>query len=288
MYLKTREIPIAQIFQGEQLVRDCPEDDSIGELAESIEKNGLLQPIGVNEWKDGQYQLLWGDRRVKAYLRLGKHRIRATIYTDEVDSVKGLALVENIQRQQLTLAEEVQAVTYMIEDNGLSIERVAAAVSKSRSWVLNRIMVPNLPQYLREPLLAGDLPISHVEIISQVADNGAREYLTAMCLQNRWNKSQLKIIADCYTTGAIQPQPSADPPRGVNPNPPQNPWLYTCEICGEKGQLHQFDLVRVHKDGHGCRTAADRSDPASARVDGLESNQHGPSDGGNEDHGGKT
>ena len=271
----TLEIEIRLIDIGEQQVRETPDDDSIGELAESIAAKGLLQPIGVTNGKEGRYQLRWGHRRVLAHQRLNKPTIKATVYDGDEKSIKGLALVENLHRAQMTMAEEVETVRYLTEEEGKTIEQISAITNKSRAWVLNRLMVPDLPDFMAEPLLAGHLPLSHIEIISRVPDPGAQRYLVAQCLQNTWNSSALRTIAECYMHPETITQPGITNTPGVNPNPILAPFFYTCEACGEKGELHEFTLVRVHKDG--CRSDAidARSDRQGDRNPRLESDADG-------------
>lgn len=265
-----REIEILLIDVGEQQIRETPEDESIGELAESIAAKGLLQPIGVTSKEDGRYQLRWGHRRLLAHQRLRRAKILARVIDAGEGSIKGLALVENLHRQQMSLRDEVEAVSHLIDQEGKSVEQVAAIVNKSRAWVMNRLMAPNLPEFLREPLLAGDLPFSHVEVISKVPDDGAQRYLAAQCIVQRWNRSQLATIAECYMTPVPQPEPAQGGTPGVNPNPTVAPFLYECQMCNEKDTLEKFTLVRIHKDGFGCRTEADRPDQASSPVNGME------------------
>jgi len=260
---EVREIEIALIDVGEQQVRESPADEAIGELAESIASKGLLQPIGVTIANDGRYQLRWGHRRLLAHQRLGRAKIRAGIYDGPEESIKGLAFVENLHRSAMTMADEIAGVAHLVNTEGKSVEQVAAIMNKGRSWVLNRLMVPDLPDYLREPLLAGDLPMSHVEIISRVPDPGAQSYLTSQALAQRWNRSQLKTIAECYMISPSQPEPTTTGTPGVNPNPVNSPFMYTCQMCEEKGLLDQFDLVRIHKDGYGCRATSNRPDNQS-------------------------
>jgi ParB family chromosome partitioning protein len=268
------EIAISEIDVGDQQVRETPEDDSIGELAESIASKGLLQPIGVTKNEAGRYQLRWGHRRLLAHQRLRRAKIKAALYDGDERSIKGLALVENLHRTQMTMPDEVEAVRYLVQEEEKSIEQVAAIVNKSRNWVLTRLMVPDLPDYLREPLLAGDLAVTHVEIIAKVPDPSAQSYLASQAIAQRWNRTQLKTIAECYTTPTPQAEPTNLGIQGVNPNPVNSPFMYTCECCGEKGKLEEFTLVRIHKDGIGCRAADDRSDHASNSVHGLAGEQH--------------
>lgn len=273
---ETIEIPITLIDVGKQQVRSMPEDESIGELAESISAKGLLQPIGVTKRKSGRYQLRWGHRRLLAHLRLGRSNIRATIYDGSEASIKGLALIENLHRSQMTLQDEVTTVTYLIEEEEKSVEQISQILNKGRQWVLDRVAIPNLPLFMREPLLDGDLPLSHVEIISRVPDEGAQRYLVATSISARWNKSQLKIIADCYMTPTPQEPPYPTGAGSVQVNPISKPFLYTCEMCGEKDTLEKFTLVRIHANGEGCRTTDDRSASPSHTSDGMADNPDRP------------
>lgn len=272
---EVREVEIARIEIGAQQIRETPEDDSIGELAESIASKGLLQPIGVSETAEGNYQLRWGHRRLLAHQRLGRAKIKAAVYAGEEKSIKGLALVENLHRSAMTLTDEVEAVTYLAREEGKSVEQIAAIVNKTRNWVLNRLMIPDLPLFLQQPLLDGHLPFSHVEIIARVPDEGTQSYLASNCVMQRWNKSQLQAIADCYMQPAAKPEQPPHGTPGYSPNTAAAPFLYSCEVCGEKGTLEQFTLVRVHKDGYGCRTNPDRSNHPPGSVNGLERDRNG-------------
>lgn len=267
------EIPVSSIDVGEQQIRETPDDESIGELAESIASKGLLQPIGVSSAPDGRYQLRWGHRRLLAHQRLRKATIRATVYDGKEESIKGIALVENLHRTQMAFADEVEAVSHLHYEEGKSVEQIATIVSKGRNWVLNRLMVPTLPDFMREPLLAGDLPISHAEVIAKVPNEGAQRYLVSQAVVQKWSKSALQQIAACYMGPIPEEQPAADGIKGVNPNPQNSPFQYTCEMCGEKGELHEFTLVRVHKENAGCRSNSNRPDTESGRVHGMDSDR---------------
>src|SRR5574337_456691 len=105
------QVELALIDVEAQLIRhSVDEDDGILELAASIARRGLLQPIGVTPRGDGRFQLRWSDRRRRSCISLGGSTILARIVPMDADGVKGTAILENIQRKQLTLQEEVDAV----------------------------------------------------------------------------------------------------------------------------------------------------------------------------------
>lgn len=267
---KILEVPLAKIHIGEQQLREVAEDDALAELAEDIAARGLLQPIGLKPLPNGEFQLLFGSRRLLAHRRLGRATILARLLDSAEDEVKAVALAENIHRSQLTLEEEVEAVCYLHGDGKHSIEHIASILHKSRSWVLNRLMVPNLPEWLRDPMMDGALGIGHVEVIAKVPGEEAQRYLIAQCLNQRWNVSQLKTIAFCYMNPAAPNETVKTNTPGVQPFQHPQAFLYTCEICNQKGLIHEFTLVRVHHDGYGCRSLTDRSNHESAREHGLD------------------
>jgi ParB/RepB/Spo0J family partition protein len=267
--MKVKEIQIGSIRHGEQHIRDVPDDDSIGELAESIASRGLLEPIGVMETEAGTYQLLYGDRRIKAHHRLRRDKIWAIIHAPGEQEIKATALVENLQRAQLTLQEEMDAVRYLAVEKDLSVARIAAALSKTRSWVLTRLMADGLPPHLKEPLLEGVLPVGHAEALALLADDSGQRYLVSQCIAFRWTKFQLAQMIAAWDTPGVGSVPMAVDSTGHAPLGGGTKYFYTCQICNERDEINAFDLVRVHKDGLGCRTASDRPDPASRNEYGL-------------------
>jgi len=268
--VKVLEIEIASIERGEQTIRVIQEDDAIGELAQDIATRGLLQPIGVVAVEGGKFQLLWGGRRLAAHVRLGRARILARVMPSAPGGVRAFALVENLLREQLTLGEEVEAVRLMHVEEKKSVESIAAAVSKSRSWVLNRLMVPDLEDFIRDPLLSGDLKLGHVEVLGQVPTESARRYLVACAIQGRWTKGHLKQVAEIYVNspsvaevGAVGHLP--DRPAGAVPAV-----VWGCQVCGRQGELAEFVLVRVCANGCQSDPVGDRSSAEGGGGDGVE------------------
>jgi ParB/RepB/Spo0J family partition protein len=268
---KITEIAIAKIVVGDQQLREVASDDSIGELAEDIAARGMLQPVGVSPLDSGEYQLLWGSRRLAAHVRLGRTKILARLMDVPEVEVKAFALAENLQRQQLTFEEEVSGVVHMANVQKRSVEAISAALSKSRSWVLNRLMVPELAEFLREPLLAGDIKVGHIEVLAKLPAEADQRYLLAQTIQSRWTVGQLKNVASIYESspGLGDVRPIAHAPQSPAAAPAVIQWH--CEACQKRGPITNFKLVRVCIDG--CEFESDASGPDSAggREHGLES-----------------
>lgn len=272
--MKIREILLSDIFQGEQLIREEPDDDSIGELAESLASNGLMQPIGVELREAGGYQLLWGDRRRRAALRLNWTKITARVYDRGEAPIKAVALIENAQRRQMTLPEEVSAVRFLAEEKDLNVERIASTLNKSRSWVLSRLMADHLPAHIREPLMEGALPITHAEMIANFPDDSMQRYFVAQVIQQRWTKSQLRQMIEAASVPGVVGIPTATNIPGVNPMPPNAPLLYHVVCCDKQVTIENCTLVRVCADGTGCRTAPTRPGEESSGIPRMEDSSH--------------
>lgn len=268
--MKVLEIKLSDIHQGEQLVREQPDDDSIGELAESMAHSGLLQAIGVEAMEDGRYQLLWGDRRTRAARRLGWVKISAIVHDRKADAITSVALVENMQRRQLSLSEEILGVRHLANDKDYSVEKIAATLSKSRSWVLTRLMADNLEPHLREPLLEGSLPLYAAEMIATFPDVPMQKYFVAQTIQLRWNKSQLKQVLEANLNPGVIAAGALNGVPGEQPRSAAGPLLYPTECCGIKAPIGQTTLVRVCSDGNGCRAISPGPDQPSGEINGLD------------------
>ncbi|WP_411340065.1 ParB/RepB/Spo0J family partition protein [Sphingopyxis sp. J-6] len=150
------------------------DETAIAELAASIGARGLLQPIIVRAAPDGQgYQLVAGERRWRAAQRAGLHQIPALVRDLDDAATYEIALVENIQRQDLNAIEEAAAYRRLIEDFGHSQEALAKLVGKSRSHVANLMRLLDLPQGVQDLVGDGSLAMGHARALIGAA--GAEE-----------------------------------------------------------------------------------------------------------------
>ncbi|MDD2212385.1 MAG: ParB/RepB/Spo0J family partition protein [Clostridia bacterium] len=146
------------------------DEDKLKELATSIQEHGVVQPIVVRQLAKGKYELVVGERRVRACQILGKEEIPAVIkeYTNE--QMMEIALVENIQRQDLNPIEEAGAYKRLLTEFNYTQEQVAQKVSKSRPFVANMVRLLNLPQRILDQLVAGELTIGHARPLLAIVD----------------------------------------------------------------------------------------------------------------------
>lgn len=246
---KVYDIPVKEVFIGPQLLRHDPNDEDIIELAASIIERSLLEPVGFTSTPEHSYQLLYGSRRLAAFIRLKEPLIPAVYKTATPDMVKTIAIVENLQRRQLTLPEECDAVAHLHHSENLSPDTIATRLSKSRNWVLRRLAIPSLPIDLQEPLYEGRIPLGQAEELASLEDLGTRTYALAQVMQSSLSLSQTRTLVE-----AIKASPNYEKAveEGVNAyeagilaGPPKIP----CQNCGQLRTITELMVLRICTDG---------------------------------------
>ncbi len=137
------------------------DQDSLLELAESIRENGLLQPIIVREYGDGRYQIIAGERRFRASKIAELSEIPAIIMNKDDQKAAEIALIENIQREDLNPIEEAMAFRALAENYDLTQEELSEKVGKSRSAIANATRLLDLPDEILEMIVEGKLSAGH-------------------------------------------------------------------------------------------------------------------------------
>ena len=159
-------VPVEKVHPNPDQPRRHFDETAIAELADSIAARGLLQPIIVRHVPDGQgYQLVAGERRWRAAQRAGLHQIPALIRELDDAATYEIALVENIQRQDLNAIEEAGAYRRLIQDFGHSQEELARLVGKSRSHVANLMRLLDLPDAVQALVGDGSLAMGHARAL---------------------------------------------------------------------------------------------------------------------------
>jgi ParB family chromosome partitioning protein len=164
-----REIEVARIRPNPSQPRMHFDEDSIAELADSIRQRGVLQPILLRADGDG-FEIIAGERRWRAAQRARLHTIPAIVREIDEATTAELALIENIQREDLNAIEEAQGYKQLIERHGHTQEGVAKIVHKSRSHVTNLLRLLDLPEFVRQSLLQGDISMGHARAVAAAPD----------------------------------------------------------------------------------------------------------------------
>ncbi len=160
-----REIDIDLIDSNPEQPRTVFSEVKLEELAQSIRENGLVQPILIRRKGDGRYQLIAGERRWRAAQRVGLQRVSAIIRHIEDDKLLEIALIENIQRQELNPIEEAVAYQRLMDVLGHTQEEVAKRVGKDRSSVANYVRLLRLPLSVQKMLEEEQLSMGHARAL---------------------------------------------------------------------------------------------------------------------------
>jgi ParB family chromosome partitioning protein len=160
-----QSLPVDRIGVGKYQPRTRMDEDSLAELAESIKAQGIVQPILVRPVDGGRYELIAGERRWRAAHRAGLKEVPALVRNVPDQAALALALIENIQREDLNPLEEAQGIARLITEFRLTHDAAAAAVGRSRSAVSNLLRLTQLPKQVQGYLLAGSLDMGHARAL---------------------------------------------------------------------------------------------------------------------------
>ncbi len=181
-------LPINRVEPREDQPRSYFDEDALNELADSISQHGLIQPITVRPIDGGYYQIIAGERRWRASRIAGLTEIPAHVMDVDDHEAMELALVENLQREDLNPIEEATGYRALIQQYGMTQEQVAKRVGRSRPAVANALRLLNLPEKTQTMVSEGSLSfsqaralleISEPDLINEAAERIAKEGLTA-------------------------------------------------------------------------------------------------------------
>ncbi len=171
-----RLLPVERIHPNKGQPRKTFNEDALAELSESIQSRGVLQPIMVRRSGDG-YEIIAGERRWRAATKAGLREVPAIIKDVGDSELLQLALIENIQRQDLDPIEEAEVYSRLIRDYGLNQESVAQAVGKNRATIANALRILKLPPSILEMLGQGKITAGHARAIMTLDGDKAMEKL---------------------------------------------------------------------------------------------------------------
>ena len=173
-----REIEVSRIRPNPNQPRVHFDEDALDELADSIRQRGVLQPILLRP--DGEdFMIIAGERRWRAAQRARLHAIPAIVREIDDSTTSEIALIENIQRQDLNPLEEADGYKQLIQRHGHTQDEVGRIVHKSRSHVANLLRLLDLPEFVRQSLLKGDISMGHARAVatSENPEELAREII---------------------------------------------------------------------------------------------------------------
>jgi ParB family transcriptional regulator, chromosome partitioning protein len=187
-----RELPVGNIVPNPLQPRSHINETELVELTSSIEASGLLQPVVVRP-RNGKYELIAGERRWRAVQRLGWPKIPALIKEADDQTLLTLALIENLQRDDLTAIDQAAGYQRLSEEFQLGQAEIARLVGRDRSTVANLLRLLRLPDPIKTLIQNGKLSEGHARALLPVSDEPAMIALANASVQEQWSVRELEI-----------------------------------------------------------------------------------------------
>lgn len=213
------------------------------ELAQSIRANGVIQPLLVRR-VDGRYEIVAGERRWRAAQRAGLLKVPIVVREVADDHLLQIALIENIQRDDLNPIEEAQAYRRLIDDHHLSQEELAAAVGKDRATIANYLRLLRLSAEIRSEISAGTLSMGHARALVSLPEDVAQRRVAREVVARGLSVRETEALVRRET----RPPTPPPPPRKVDPN---------TRAAEEQLKLALGTAVRIVRKGPGGRIEID-------------------------------
>lgn len=167
---KVQEIEVEQIRPNRYQPREEFDEAALSELAESVSRYGVLQPILLRKLPDEGYELIAGERRLRAAKAAGLPKIPALVREFGDAEVSEIALIENLQREDLSVVEEARAYQRLIKEFGLKQEELSSRLGRSRSHIANTMRLLNLPEEIQDWLMSGVLTAGQARPLLAIED----------------------------------------------------------------------------------------------------------------------
>lgn len=187
-------INIDEIKPNANQPRKTFDEGKLEELASSIEAHGLIQPLVVRKSNNG-YEIVAGERRWRAARKIGLREIPAIVRELNDEENMLLAIIENMQREDLDPIEEAEGINQMIEIYGLSQEQVSKSLGKSRPYISNQLRLLKLPTDIRKLVSEGKLSSGHVRALINVPDENKQISLAKQAVEQGLSVRQIEVLA---------------------------------------------------------------------------------------------
>lgn|SRR5690625_173806 len=190
------QLPLEQITPNRFQPRTIFDKEKIEELAQTIHTHGMIQPIVVRKLDRDQYELIAGERRWRAVQHLGWETISAIIRDMNDAQTASVALIENLQREELTAIEEAKAYKQLIDIHSLTQEALAQRLGKSQSTIANKLRLLNLPIEVQQSLLNKDITERHARALISLKEKDDQLFVLAKVIEEDLNVKQTEELIE--------------------------------------------------------------------------------------------
>lgn len=205
-------LPIASIVRNPDQPRKSFDETQLSELSDSIKQNGVLQPILVRK-KGDKYEIVAGERRYQASKLAGMKEIPAIVREIDDAEVFQLALIENLQRSDLTPIEEARGYRQLLDTKGLTQDGLAKILSKSRSAIANTLRLMDLPQEVQDMMEEGQITAGHARAILAVPTEEGRIKLAQKVVAENLTVRQTENLAPLFSVTRDEIKPKNPAPQ---------------------------------------------------------------------------
>ena len=245
-----RVIPVDRIESNPQQPRMIFDEDALNELSGSIREHGVLQPILVRPLGENRYQLVAGERRWRASRLAGLETIPALVEELDDDTALEIAIIENLQREDLSPLEEATMYDRMIRDHGYSIRKLAEKLGKDKGYLENRLRLADAPEEIRELVSLRKDTLSHAYELLKVTDEKKRRRLAARVASGELSLVKLreKIDGRPARSRAFDDGDSVEvdvEPNGTDDRAPEADPNWTAQRRVSSGTLADDSLVQA-------------------------------------------
>ena len=195
--MRVIQIPVGMIIPNPEQPRKIFTDSELGELTNSIREFGVLQPLLVKKAEGKKFILIAGERRLRAAKLAGLSRVPVIIKELQEPEAALIALVENVQREDLNFLEEAKAYKKLMDDFNLTQGEIAKRVSKQQSTISNKIRILSLPEELQQMLMTNKLTERHARALLKLTEESDRKKVLNRVIDNNLNVKQTeKLVED--------------------------------------------------------------------------------------------
>ena len=214
---KVQEIEVEQIRPNRYQPREEFDEAALSELAESVSRYGVLQPILLRKLPDEGYELIAGERRLRAAKAAGLPKIPALVREFGDAEVSEIALIENLQREDLSVVEEARAYQRLIKEFGLKQEELSSRLGRSRSHIANTMRLLNLPEEIQDWLMSGVLTAGQARPLLAIEDREVQVRAADYIQEHELSARQCEELAKRLTENP------ADLPQQEQKEKPEKP-----------------------------------------------------------------
>jgi len=198
---KTTEVPIRMIRTNSQQPRQSFGEEQLKELRDSIKEFGILQPLILKREENGYFLLIAGERRLRAAIMAGIDKVPAIVKDATEEEVGLIALVENIQRENLGYIEEARAYIHLMEKYGINQASLAEKLGKNQSTISNKIRILSLPEDIQDLLVENKLTERHARALLKISDDTCRRTIIDKVIKHGFNVKQTEKLVEEFLAG---------------------------------------------------------------------------------------